>query len=52
MMQQVWKTVCQEFSGGPVVETLGFHCQRSDSVPGMGANIYKPFGVIHKQKTE
>ena len=29
MMQQVWKTVCQEFFDGPVVETLSFHCQRS-----------------------
>ena len=28
-MQQVWKTVCQEFFDGPVVETLSFHCQRS-----------------------
>ena len=39
------------FFGGSVAETLSFHCQRSDSIPGIGANIYKPFGVIHKQKT-
>ena len=49
MMQQVWKTVCQEFFDGPVVETLSFHCQRSDSITQEPScqtrSIGKPWGL-------
>ena len=42
--------VFQEFSGGPVVRTWHFHCQRLGSIPGQGTKSHTSYGAAKKKK--